>query len=62
MFEVQQALSFIPLTTSKNYQSFDEGKLQLVSLIVSVFMAYCLDVGMLSLQEHCHLHLLTPFY
>lgn len=63
MFEVQQALSFIPPTTSENYLShLMEADYNWAPSFLVLLWLSCLDIEMLAPQEHFYLHLLTPFY
>lgn len=62
MFEVQQSEFHPTHHIGELSESFDEGQLQLGSLIFSVIMASDLDIETLTAQEHSHLQLLTPFY
>lgn len=59
MFEVQQALSFIPPTTSENYWSH----LMKANYSWALSLLVLLQHSALTLrQEYFHLHLRTPFY
>lgn len=63
MFEVQQALSFIPPTTSENDLShLIEAHYSWAPSFLVLLWLFCLDIEMLALQEHFYLHLLTLFY